>query len=122
MSLYFTDAEFACKCGRAGCSALKAPHPALPLKLDVLRQLYGAPITVSSGIRCPEHNAAVGGVPGSEHETGEGADLACPNSSSRWRMVQAALKAGFRRIGIGKTFIHVGVSRSHAQDVIWHYY
>ena len=120
--MYFTDAEFACQCGRSGCSALKAPHPSLLLKLDSMRAIYGSPITITSGIRCPEHNHAVGGVPGSEHETGEGADLACPNSSSRWQLIQAALKAGFRRIGVGKTFLHVGVSRTHASDVIWTYY
>ena len=120
--MYFAAAEFACKCGIEGCSAPKAPHPSLLLKLEAMREIYGAPIVISSGLRCPAHNAKVGGTTGSEHLTGYGADLACPNSGVRWRLVAAALKAGFQRIGVGKNFLHVGVSRTHDQDVIWTYY
>jgi hypothetical protein len=44
------------------------------------------------------------------------------DSSTRLQLVEAAIKAGFRRIGIGKTFVHVGVSKQLPQDVIWTYY
>lgn len=118
---YFTPEEFWCKCGRADCPAQRNIHPVLAVQLDAMRELYGGPLTVTSGIRCVVANAKAGGVPDSEHLTGEGADLACPSSAHRYAMLRAADKAGFRRIGIGKTFVHVGVSRSHDQDVIWLY-
>lgn len=43
--------------------------------LDPLREMYGKPIYISSGYRCPALNKAVGGVPGSQHKTGQAADI-----------------------------------------------
>lgn len=43
--------------------------------LDPLREMYGKPITVNSGYRCPKLNAAVGGAKTSQHMKGEAADI-----------------------------------------------
>ena len=43
--------------------------------LDPLRELYGEPIIVQSGYRCPTLNALVGGVPDSAHVDGLAADI-----------------------------------------------
>jgi zinc D-Ala-D-Ala carboxypeptidase len=43
--------------------------------LDPLREAYGKPIIVSSGFRNVELNKEVGGVPTSQHQKGEAADL-----------------------------------------------
>lgn len=43
--------------------------------LDPLREMYGKPIYISSGYRCPRLNKAVGGVAGSQHKTGQAADI-----------------------------------------------
>ncbi len=43
--------------------------------LDPLREWYGKPITVTSGYRCPELNAAVKGSKTSQHMKGEAADI-----------------------------------------------
>lgn len=43
--------------------------------LDPLREMYGKPITVNSGYRCPQLNAAVGGAKTSQHMRGEAADI-----------------------------------------------
>lgn len=43
--------------------------------LDPLREMYGNPITVNSGYRCPKLNAAVGGAKNSQHMRGEAADI-----------------------------------------------
>lgn len=43
--------------------------------LDPLRELYGKPIYVNSGYRCPELNKAVGGSNTSQHMTGCAADI-----------------------------------------------
>ena len=121
-SLWFKPEEFYCKCGRVQCDASKTVSIQLLDKLDCMRESYGRAISVNSGLRCAYWNRKQGGVPGSEHETGEGADLACSDSNSRWKLITIALAVGFRRIGIGKTFLHVGVSHTHEQDVVWTYY
>jgi hypothetical protein len=43
--------------------------------LDGLREIYGKPITVNSGYRCPELNKAVGGSKTSDHVKGFAADI-----------------------------------------------
>lgn len=121
MTNYVKDHEYYCPCANPTCSGKRAPHPALDLKVEVIRQLTGRPVIVNSGVRCPEHNARVGGVEGSEHVTGEGADLQCMSSRDRMDLVRAAIKAGIRRVGVGRQFVHVGVSREHPQDVMWLY-
>ena len=43
--------------------------------LDPLREIYGKPITVNSGYRCPELNKSVGGSKTSDHVKGFAADI-----------------------------------------------
>ena len=43
--------------------------------LDPVRELWGGPVTVNSGFRCPLLNSVVGGVPSSQHVKGEAADI-----------------------------------------------
>lgn len=43
--------------------------------LDGVRAIYGKPITVNSGYRCPELNKAVGGSATSDHVKGFAADI-----------------------------------------------
>ena len=50
--------------------------------LQPLRDIYGKPIRINSGYRCPELNKAVGGVPNSQHVLGEAADIHCEGWTS----------------------------------------
>lgn len=43
--------------------------------LDPVRELYGGPIIVNSGYRCPALNKAIGGAAASQHLKGEAADI-----------------------------------------------
>ena len=43
--------------------------------LDPIRRIWGRPIIVNSGYRCPKLNAAVGGSATSQHMKGEAADI-----------------------------------------------
>lgn len=45
--------------------------------IQPLRDAWGKPLAINSGYRCAEVNAAVGGVPTSQHTKGEAADV-CP--------------------------------------------
>lgn len=54
--------------------------------LDPAREALGKPITVNSGFRCPLHNAAVGGVPNSQHLRGEAADVSAGSPEENLRL------------------------------------
>lgn len=64
-----------------GIDNTPAPDAAARLRLlagrllDPARELWGAPLTVNSGYRCPALNAAVGGAATSQHLLGEAADI-----------------------------------------------
>ena len=64
---------------------------ALVLKvLQPLRDAYGKPMKVNSGYRCPQLNAAVGGVPTSQHCKGEAADIHTGNHTESYRLARLA--------------------------------
>lgn len=72
---YFSKSEFACKCG-CYCDGFPAqPNETLVRTADKLRAHFGAPVLVSSGVRCPVHNANAGGVANSRHLTGKAMDF-----------------------------------------------
>lgn len=115
----FDKRDLACSCG---CGLGNATDKLIGT-LNNAQVIYGEPITISSGSRCPKHNAAVGGVPSSAHVTGEAVDIKCETSSRRFRLISALLSAGFNRIGISfkSGFIHADVSETLPQRVIWGY-
>ncbi len=90
-------------------------------RLDLARDIYGAPMIINSGFRTIEHNKKVGGVKNSSHLLGLAADIHCSDSSKRFLMLEAFLDAGFTRIGIGSNFIHVDCDEEKAQLIIWTY-
>ena len=71
---YFTRAEFRCPCGRCGGFPAE-PAEKLVRLADQVREHFAAPALPSSGVRCPEHNKAVGGVWNSYHLTGRALDF-----------------------------------------------
>lgn len=73
---YFTPAELRCKCGGQFCGGFPAaPERRLLLLADRVRGHFGAPVTVSSGVRCETHNRNVGGVENSRHLKGKAMDF-----------------------------------------------
>jgi uncharacterized protein YcbK (DUF882 family) len=117
LSAHFIEDEFRCPCP---CGKVYV-DPRLLSILEQLRDLTGRPVIISSGYRCPTHNADVGGTPQSAHLTGEAADMVCAISTERHGMIKTLLSLGVSRIGIGRTFIHVDVSDTLPQGVIWVY-
>ena len=69
-SRYFTRGEFACQCG---CGFDTVDAETLQV-LEQVREEFG-PVRVTSACRCPEHNAAVGGSPTSQHVRGRACDI-----------------------------------------------
>ena len=117
---WFQDSEFLCRCGRIECEAPKTPAPALVALLDRLREAVSAPLIITSGLRCSMWNAHLGGEPLSGHLTGTEADLSCPSSRFRYRLLVAACALGVRRLGLYPKHVHVGLDTTALPlDVVW---
>lgn len=114
----FSQAEFLCKhTGKAGM------QPEFLAVLQAIRSEYGKPMRITSGYRHPTHpvEARKGHTTG-EHTRGTCADIACTSSAERFEVVRLALKHGVHRIGIAKTFIHLGIGGPGlAANVVWDY-
>lgn len=118
LSQHFSRNEFACKCS---CGADHISRD-LVAKLETVRVLYGKALKVTSGVRCPVHNEAVGGKisPPSEHVKGLAADLLVRNSSERFRLMGLCINE-FPRVGVAKDFIHVDIASDKSRHVLWTY-
>lgn len=115
---HFSPVEFRCKCG-CGTGMEKMDADLLQM-LDEARDLAGISFTLSSAYRCPKHNKAVGGVPTSAHTRGYAVDIRCVDSHSRFVMLQALLEAGFRRVELAPTWIHVDNDPDKSRDVAFY--
>ena len=120
--MYFSDAELACKCG---CGLL--PPADFRAKLERLRERHGKPLRVTSGARCPKHNAATSGTGLTGPHTKRACDFGVRGKEAL-DLIRLALEQGFTGIGVSQKgdfrFIHVddlpdapGQPRPH----IWSY-
>jgi len=53
---------------------------------------------------------------------GIAADISCKTSKDRFDMINAFIEVGFKRIGVGSSFIHVDIDENKSQNLIWTYY
>ena len=126
---HFDAHEFRCPC----CD-YNRPDEGLIRLLCVARETCGVPFVITSGCRCLTRNQLVGGKTASSHlpikdgsydgkeGTSKAVDIHVPDSYTRFQILDALLIAGFKRIGVGNTFIHADVDSSKPQKVIWGYY
>lgn len=122
-SRWFAPEEWHCKCGRTDCDAPTIPEPALISLMDNIRDDVGAPLTITSGLRCRFWNEVEGGEPNSGHLVGTEVDIGCPTSTLRFRLLTAIFHRNIRRVGIGARFIHIGLNSTPLpKDVVWTYY
>lgn len=116
---YFTKEELQCQCG---CGQMKM-DPRFMDKLVSLRRALG-PLYLTSAYRCPSHNAKVSstGLSG-PHTTGHAVDIRA-DSKLKFKIVEEALKLGFKRVGIAKGFIHIDdltADDGFPEEVLWTY-
>ena len=119
MSKYFAASEFR-RC-TPSCSIKQMDADFLAL-LDRVRERAGIPLVLNSAFRSREYERQMGRTGTSAHCNGKAVDIRCNTSQNRYKIIRAALECGICRIGVGKTYIHLDGSATHAQDVIWHYY
>ena len=113
---YFDIEEFSCSCG-CGKNNINEEFTKL---LDNARSRAGVPFVINSGVRCSKHNLAIGGSPTSSHKLGLAADIRAEDSMTRFKIVEALLKVGIKRIGIYPTFVHADVDYEKPQCMMWY--
>jgi uncharacterized protein YcbK (DUF882 family) len=112
LSQHFSKREFDCQCG-CGTGTI---HAMLVQKLELVRQEYGKPMRINSGIRCLEHNRKIGSKDTSSHIKCLAADVGCTDMSGRFALILVLMKH-FKRVGINKKFIHVDVDSDKPSGV-----
>lgn len=123
-SRHFSFKELVCKCG---CGRMEIPQAFLA-KLEELRLAYNKPMIVSSGYRCPRHNAAVSSSGGTGPHTAGAVDIAVSGADAH-RLLQMACLVGFAGIGIKQhgpfsgRFIHLDdlPPTTHPRPRLWTY-
>ncbi len=100
----FSLHEFECRC----CGQVKLERELLT-RLQEMRNYLDAPLIITSGYRCLQHNTKVGGAPKSQHMMGRAADISLANHNmSPDEMADVAEKMGFSGIGIYQSaMVHV---------------
>ena len=119
---YFTPEELQCShCQKDGINL------EFMEKVSALRKQLGFPFIVTSGYRCPEHPIEARKASVGAHTTGRAIDIGVSGMSA-YLMLQEALKAGFRGIGVQQKgegrFIHlddIEDSEERPRPWVWSY-
>lgn len=114
---HFKPYEFECCVPKCKIDDMR---PEFLRALDNAREFAGVPFVLSSCFRSEEYEKSKGRTGTSSHCKGCAADIRCSDSRKRFIIVNSLIAAGFQRIGINKTFIHVD-SDPDKRPSIWLY-
>lgn len=121
---FFDREEFRCQCYRHHatpyCNGFsREPSEELAHTCNEIRRRLGVPVGIvdsgGSGVRCPQHNADVGGVFNSNHLYGNAADLHSSKSPEEMARVAEEVMGHTGEIGIYSWGIHVGVNCAYSR-------
>jgi len=94
----FELSDFQCRCRPCSWNPNR-PHTRLEVIREVqkLRDMLGRPLVVTCGVRCPMHNAEVGGANQSRHlpDYADAVDFHAPNGVERFDIIQKAMSRPF---------------------------
>jgi uncharacterized protein YcbK (DUF882 family) len=114
----FKESEFACR----HCGQTKMDTDFMH-RLQLLRDRFKKPMTITSGYRCPQHPIeAAKSAPG-PHSTGKAADIAVQGADAH-RLLSISLELNFTGIGVqqkgDKRFLHLD-TLTEQRPTIWSY-
>ena len=107
---YFSREEFRCPCPRCGGFPVE-PKEALVRLADQVREHFGEPATVSSGVRCQAHNDELpGSVPNSYHVKGQAVDFSVRGKSAAQVLAFVRTLPVHYAYAIDNSFVHMDVT------------
>lgn len=108
---HFKKSEFKCRCGGKYCKGYpEEPKEKLIRLADKVRDHFGKPMTVSSGVRCKQHNANVGGVSNSRHLSGKAMDFCVSGLPASLVLPYVQSLSGVRyAYAIDRNYIHMDI-------------
>ena len=117
---FFDREEFRCQCKGKYCNGFPVePDEDMVRTVNEIRRRLGAPITIvetnGSGVRCPTHNANVGGVANSLHVKGLAADLHSSKSPKEMHRVAEEVLGNTGELGLYDWGIHVAVKCKYSR-------
>lgn len=113
----FNAEQIKCRCG----CGYRVDYAPLLVKLGTAQLNAGFSFNINSWCRCYNHNRDVGGSETSSHRKGYAVDIETKNNWYRYKILHALFQAGFKRIGIGKNYIHADVDPNKGEMIIWLY-
>ena len=113
----FQKAEFDClHCGQNDMK------PEFLEKLQLLRTMYGKPMVITSGYRCPQHPIEVAKSAPGPHATGLACDIGVQGAEAH-HLLKLSLDEGFKGIGIQQKgsgrFLHLDLASLDGR--LWSY-
>ena len=118
----FSESEFNCK--HTGTNKMR---PEFLERLQMIRDTFNKPMTITSGYRSPQHPIEVEKDKAGEHTFGVAADIAVRGVDAM-DLIVIAYGLGIRRIGVSQSgysrFIHLGMGDCFGLDFpqsIWSY-
>lgn len=119
-SEFFDREEFRCQCKGKYCNGFPVePEEELVRVCNEIRRRLGVPVSIvdsgGSGVRCPRHNAAVGGVGNSNHLYGRAADLKSKKHPLEMYRVAEEVLGDTGELGLYDWGIHVGVNCTYSR-------
>lgn len=120
----FSRKEFACKCP---CNRADM-DPGFMDDLQVIRTMCNFPFIITSGFRCPEHNAKESPKTGltGPHTTGLAVDIAIQGVRAL-KLIERATNTGFGGLGVFQKgdhsgrFIHIDKVKDGPRPTVWSY-
>lgn len=134
MAKYFTLLELTTSGAARKAGIDNTPPPAIAAKLsalankllDPVREMWGAPIYVNSGYRCPVLNKTVKGATNSQHMKGEAADITAGSPEKNRRLFDMIVEArGRGKISFDQlidesdySWLHISYSASNRNQTL----
>lgn len=78
--------------------------------LETAERLAGFDFEITSGFREGDERS---------HGKGLAVDIACRDSRTRFLVVSTVCRVGFRRVGVYSRHVHVDISPTRANQVLW---
>jgi uncharacterized protein YcbK (DUF882 family) len=115
----FSAKEF--DCSHCGKNEMQADFM---LKLQTLRSVYGKPMRITSGYRCPEHPIEAKKAQPGAHASGCACDIGVEGQDAH-RLLKLAFAAGFTGVGVQQKgsgrFIHLDTLEGGPRPNVWSY-